>query len=102
GGGGGRGGWGGGEEVGSEGKKGAQAPPQPAKALSGQRPFDGTGQSARGFQALPAGAPRGGSHGRGDRWAAFDCVRRGREPPARSKRHFGLVPERWLSSAEAV
>src|SRR5262249_58152 len=77
GGGGGRG-LGGGGPGGFGGRQGRPPPPQPAQALSGQRPFDGTGQSARGFHALPAGASRRGSHGRGDRWAAFDCVRRGR------------------------
>src|SRR5262249_50187935 len=81
------------------GEKGRQPPPQPAQALSGQCPADGAGEPRCGVHALPARPSRQRGHGRSDRRAAIGRVRRGREPPARSKRHFGLVLERTIMPA---
>ena len=78
----------------SMGDKDGKPPPQPAQALSGQRPADGEGQAGRALHALPAGAPRRGGDRRGDGRAAVGGVRRGREPAARPEGHSGLVPAR--------
>src|SRR5262249_31272433 len=54
-----------------------------------------------GVQAWPARQSGKGVQRRSDRRAAIGRVRRGREPPARSKRHFGLVLERTINARVA-
>ncbi len=80
--------------LGVDGRPQRRAPPQPSQALSGQCPADGARQAGRTLHALPAGASRRRGHRRGDGWAEFGRVRRSREPAARAKGHFGVVPAR--------
>ncbi len=53
------------------------------RAVPGERRADGARQARRALHALPAGAPRRGSHRRGVRVDGVGRLRSGREPPAR-------------------
>src|SRR2546426_12830414 len=64
------------------GARGAPARPN-LLALPRDAGPDGGSRSRRLLHALPSGASRAGSFGRGDRLAAVDRLRPGREPPAR-------------------
>ena len=61
----------------------------------------GGGEAGRALHALPAGAPRGGGHQRGDGRAALGGLRRGGEPAARAEGDPALVP-RGVSRAESA
>ena len=61
---------------------GSRDPAPGVRAVSGERRADGAGQAGRALHALPAGAPRRGSDGRGLRVAGVGRLRPGREPAA--------------------
>jgi hypothetical protein len=71
--------------VGRSGGSDTRASRRVHAALPGQRRADRARPRARQVHALPARLARRGGHRRGDRRAAIDRLRPGREPPARGE-----------------